>query len=101
MVEEPIAAIHSDDEGNALQGGIIDPGYQDPAQIARFVLGMSFNSALMSEREIPKASSAEFDQLQKKLVPLWKSIESFNQDPQTIVVVPSMSVDQEAGSEAQ
>jgi pheganomycin biosynthesis PGM1-like protein/ATP-grasp domain-containing protein len=26
-------------------------------------------------------------------VPLWKSIERFNQDPQTIVVVPSMSID--------
>ena len=38
-------------------------------------------------------SHAEFDQLQKKLVPLWKSIERFNQDPQTIVVVPSMSID--------
>ena len=38
-------------------------------------------------------SQADFDQLQKKLVPLWKSIERFNQDPQTIVVVPSMSVD--------
>ena len=36
---------------------------------------------------------AEFDRLQKKLVPLWKSIERFNQDPQTIVVVPSMSID--------
>jgi hypothetical protein len=36
---------------------------------------------------------AEFDQLQRKLVPLWKSIQSFNQDPQTIVVVPSMSID--------
>src|SRR5438552_17228050 len=36
---------------------------------------------------------AQFDQLQRKLVPLWKSIERFNQDPQTIVVVPSMSVD--------
>ena len=47
----------------------------------------------MSEREISKASSAEFDRLQKKLVPLWKSIERFNQDPQTIVVVPSMSID--------
>ena len=34
-----------------------------------------------------------FDQLQAKLVPLWKSIERFNQDPQTIVVVPSMSID--------
>ena len=38
-------------------------------------------------------SSTEFDQLQKKLVPLWKSIEHFNQDPQTIVVIPSMSID--------
>ena len=36
---------------------------------------------------------ADFDRLQKKLVPLWKSIERFNQDPQTIVVVPSMSID--------
>src|SRR5206468_4258314 len=66
---------------------------QRRSQIARFVLGISFSSPLMSEREIPKASSAEFDQLQKKLVPLWKSIERFNQDPQTIVVVPSMSID--------
>src|SRR5215510_5941814 len=41
----------------------------------------------------PSDSHAEFDQLQKKLVPLWKSIERFNQDPQTIVVVPSMSMD--------
>ncbi len=34
-----------------------------------------------------------FDKLQKKLVPLWHSIEAFNQDEQTIVVVPSMTVD--------
>jgi hypothetical protein len=54
---------------------------------------MRFNSALMSEREVAKAFSAEFDRLQEKLVPLWKSIERFNQDPQTIVVVPSMSID--------
>jgi pheganomycin biosynthesis PGM1-like protein len=47
----------------------------------------------MSERNITADSQAEFDQLQKKLVPLWKSIEHFNQDPQTIVVVPSMSID--------
>jgi PGM1 C-terminal domain len=39
------------------------------------------------------SSQAEFDRLQQKLVPLWKSIERFNQDPQTIVVVPSMSID--------
>src|SRR5947208_5816660 len=36
---------------------------------------------------------AQFDKLQKKLVPLLKSIQSFNQDPQTIVVVPSMSIE--------
>src|SRR5258707_2400764 len=54
---------------------------------------MSFNSQLMSERKVATDSRAEFDQLQKKLVPLWKSIERLNQDPQTIVVVPSMSID--------
>lgn len=43
-----------------------------------------------------------FDELQKKLVPLWRSIESLNQDEQTIVVVPSMSVEMVAtGSEFQ
>jgi hypothetical protein len=47
----------------------------------------------MSERKVAIDSQAQFDQLQKKLVPLWKSIERFNQDPQTIVVVPSMSID--------
>jgi hypothetical protein len=47
----------------------------------------------MSERKAATDSQADFDQLQKKLVPLWKSIERFNQDPQTIVVVPSMSID--------
>src|SRR5438309_6214506 len=54
---------------------------------------MSFNSQVISEREPATDSQAEFDQLQKKLVPLWKSIERLNQDPQTIVVVPSMSID--------
>src|SRR6201981_2238497 len=47
----------------------------------------------MSESKPVSVSQAEFDQLQKKLVPLWKSIERFNQDPQTIVVVPSISID--------
>jgi pheganomycin biosynthesis PGM1-like protein/ATP-grasp domain-containing protein len=47
----------------------------------------------MSEEKLVPDSHAEFDQLQQKLVPLWKSIERFNQDPQTIVVVPSMSID--------
>ncbi|HWN65566.1 MAG TPA: peptide ligase PGM1-related protein [Candidatus Binatus sp.] len=47
----------------------------------------------MPERKLASESQDQFDQLQKKLVPLWNSIERFNQDPQTIVVVPSMSVD--------
>src|SRR6266704_687739 len=47
----------------------------------------------MPESKSVPDSQAEFDQLQKKLVPLWKSIERFNQDPQTIVVLPSMSID--------
>jgi hypothetical protein len=47
----------------------------------------------MSEREVSKTSQTEFDRLQSKLVPLWKSIDRFNQDRQTIVVVPSMSID--------
>src|SRR5881275_1676227 len=46
-------------------------------------------------------AAAQFDQLQRKLVPLWRLIESFNAEEQTIVVVPSMSVDMTAtGSEA-
>jgi hypothetical protein len=47
----------------------------------------------MSKTNLASDSQAEFDRLQRKLVPLWKSIERFNQDPQTIVVVPSMSID--------
>jgi hypothetical protein len=47
----------------------------------------------MSELKLGPDSNAQFDRLQKKLVPLWKSIECLNQDPQTIVVVPSMSID--------
>ena len=35
----------------------------------------------------------DFDRLQKKLVALWKSIERLNQDPQTIVLESSMSID--------
>ena len=35
--------------------------------------------------------AARFEILQKKLVPLWRSIETINQDEQTIVVVPSIS----------
>lgn len=43
----------------------------------------------LSEEE----AAAAFGALQGKLIPLWKSIQAFNQDEQTIVVVPSLSVD--------
>ncbi len=47
-------------------------------------------------------AAAEFDQLQLKLVELWKFIQSMNQEAQTIVVVPSMSIDSDLkGSELQ
>src|SRR5262245_15665207 len=38
-------------------------------------------------------ATRQFEALQRKLVPLWRSIGHFNQDPQTIVVVPSVSTD--------
>ncbi len=41
-------------------------------------------------------AEARFTELQKKLAPLWKSIQAMNQDEQTIVVAPSISVDFEA-----
>lgn len=34
-----------------------------------------------------------FEALQRKLVPLWRSIREFSEEEQTIVVVPSMSID--------
>jgi hypothetical protein len=46
-------------------------------------------TTLRSEAE----TQADFDALQRKLVPLWQSIHDFTQDPQTIVVVPSLSLD--------
>lgn len=35
----------------------------------------------------------QFETLQRKLVPLWQSIQTFSDDPQTIVVVPSITLD--------
>jgi hypothetical protein len=46
----------------------------------------------------PLDVEARFEALQAKLVPLWRSIESFNHDEQTIVVVPSISIDLPEGS---
>lgn len=41
----------------------------------------------------PDQITAHYAALQAKLVPLWKSIASMNRDPQTIVVVPSITLD--------
>jgi hypothetical protein len=38
-------------------------------------------------------AASRFQELQNKLVPLWESIRAFNQNEQTIVVVPSQSVE--------
>jgi hypothetical protein len=46
----------------------------------------------------PQQAATQFDRLQEKLVPLWQSIQAFNQDEQTIVVVPSMSIDSDFSS---
>src|SRR5438477_12963165 len=46
----------------------------------------------------PPDAQQRFERLQERLVPLWKSIESFNQDPQTIVVIPSMTLDHVEGA---
>src|SRR5215475_12049068 len=39
-----------------------------------------------------------FQKLQQKLIPLWSSIHQMTQDEQTIVVVPSLSVDSAMGT---
>ncbi|MGH2724086.1 MAG: peptide ligase PGM1-related protein [Actinomycetota bacterium] len=50
-------------------------------------------------RAAPADDVAErFQSLQRKLVPLWRSIREFNQEEQTIVVVPSISIDLETES---
>ena len=38
-------------------------------------------------------AASRFQELQKKLVSLWASIRALNQDEQTIVVVPSQSIE--------
>src|SRR3990172_10366902 len=46
----------------------------------------------------PPHAQARFEVLQEKLVPLWRPIEKMNQAPQTIVVIPSISLDKTEGS---
>jgi hypothetical protein len=46
----------------------------------------------VSFADVPETEkAARFDALQKKLVPLWQSIERMSEDAQTIVVVPSLT----------
>jgi hypothetical protein len=45
-----------------------------------------------------REAAERFEQLQLKLVPLWKSISAMNQERQTIIVVPSMTMDNNLGS---
>src|SRR5437867_1958577 len=50
----------------------------------------------------PDDAQERFERLQKKLVPLWRSIRALGQDEQTIVVAPSITVDFDLkGSEMQ
>src|SRR6516162_9295017 len=37
--------------------------------------------------------AARFEELQRRLVPLWQSIQTMTQDEQTIVVVPSLTLE--------
>ena len=41
----------------------------------------------------PEEAASRFDLLQQKLVPLWSSIRTLNQDEQTIVVLPSLTAE--------
>ena len=53
--------------------------------------------ALVSSTDIchipPAERDARIAALQAKLVPLWRTIKTMTQDPQTIVVVPSLTLD--------
>src|SRR5438105_10339216 len=52
--------------------------------------------------EVLEERAQRFGELQQKLVPLWRSIERLNQDEQTIVVVPSLTLERpEYGSSLQ
>lgn len=50
---------------------------------------------MTSGAAIDEDVQARFDSLQRKLVPLWASIREMTQDEQTIVVVPSLTIDKQ------
>src|SRR5258708_9848986 len=48
----------------------------------------------LRRRGLPRGGGARrFDLLQQKLVPLWSSIRTLNQDEQTIIVLPSLTAE--------
>jgi hypothetical protein len=65
-------------------------------------MGTATNAAPVVEGT-EEEREARFQELQRKLVPLWESIRAMSQDEQTIVVAPSISLDTvaEHGSELQ
>src|SRR5262249_36167900 len=65
---------------------------------ARASLAVTDNRPVQVEAQVAATTDlseaekqARFEELQGKLVPLWRSIEKMSQDEQTIVVVPSMT----------
>ena len=55
---------------------------------------MAYQSLPEPVLDLPEEeAAARFQLLQRKLVPLWKSISRFNNDEQTIVVIPSLDID--------
>jgi hypothetical protein len=64
-------------------------------------LGGEYHADLSGLGMTAPEAQARFDRLQAKLKPLWKSIQAMSRDPQTIVVVPSMSLDAAALSGAE
>src|SRR3977135_694679 len=48
---------------------------------------------IVPESDLSVTAQVEFERLQQKLVPLWRSIGAMTDHEQSIVVVPSMSID--------
>ena len=76
-------------------------GVGDPGHRAEVTFITSWQDERPTEEGALKVATGvdeRFEALQRKLVPLWRSIRELNQDPQTIVVVPSITIDLESES---
>lgn len=58
----------------------------------------NISNVLTSTGLTQQEASLRFEKLQRKLLPLWDSIQQFSMDEQTIVVVPSITIDTAMGS---